>query len=510
MIEALQLNAREENYKYLKTIMPIHEKWKNKGRINWEESIGIKVPYFICVGKGECKQEYKGELIIRDYKDFKLYFEGIDKGIHISSFTKGRITRILNIKTNFPDPPKFKIGDVIKDKNRDLTIIDKKRISKGEISPNGNVSKRSELWYKLRCNKDGYEHWKTSTAFKRNGCPSCSNRKAILGINTIWDTHRYLVTDFNLDKEFAKTHTVGTNEKGKFACPKCGETLFKNILDVVYRKSIACVCGDGISYPEKLGYGIFRQLPYKFETQYSPDYFNKERSDFYFSDFKLVVEFDGGLGHEGGKAFDKTEETLKERIEVDERKTEQHEKHGIKTIRINCFESNLEYIRNNILNSELVKYFDFSDIDWLKAEEFALKNIIKEICDYYNKHEGITIKGLLKVFPQIKSPTTICQYLKKGTKLGWCYYDPKEEYIRSRGQNKKYYIVMFPDGTLHKEGSQESMADYLGVGKHFVGINSDGKQYKARYKNYERLNGIRLFTKELFIKEFGEEEYNKL
>lgn len=514
MIEALQLNAHEENYKCLKTIMPIYESGKNKGQINWKESIGIKVPYFICVGKGEFKEEHKGKLPpIKDYKDGKLYFEGVEKGIATDSFVRGSITGILNIEYRRPDSPKFKVGDVIKDKKRDLTIIDKKHISKGEITPNDNVSITTTWWYKLRCNKDGYEHWKVSSSLKTDGCPCCSNKIAVEGINSIWDTHGYLVTDFGLDEEFAKTHTAGTGEKGEFTCPDCGKTLFKDIGKVINKKSIACVCGDGVSYPEKLGYGIFSQLLVEFETQYSPDYFDKERSDFYFPDFKLVVELDGGLGHEGGKVHGNSKKTLKEYITIDKWKTKEHEKHGIKTIRINCFESDLEYIKNNILNSKLVDYFDFSNIDWLKAEEFALKNIIKEVCDYYNEHEGITTSGLSEVFPQIKGISTIIRYLKKGTKLGWCHYNPKEEQIRAASQNgrqnKKCYIVIFPDGTICKRESGKSMADYLGVSEALVCLYSDSKPHKTRKKK-SRLNGIRLFTKELFIKEFGEEAYNKL
>lgn len=407
------------------------------------------------------------------------------------------------------------IGYNIKDEKRDLTVIDRKHVNNGEMAPNGNVSKGSRWWYKVRCNKDGYEHWKPSGNLKRDGCPCCSGKIPVPGINTIWDTHRYLVADFGLDEEFSKTHTAGTNKEGKFTCLNCGKTLFKRVPDVISKKSIGCICGDGVSYPEKLGYGVFSQLPVEFETQYSPDYFSKERSDFYFHDFKLVVELDGGLGHEGGVVHGKSKKTLEECIAIDNWKTKEHGKHGIKTIRINCFKSNLEYIKNNILSSELVKYFDFSSIDWLKAEEFALKNIIKEICDYWHEHkeikqENITTSTMTKIFPVITSRECIVRYLKTGTKLGWCYYDPNEELIRSIEQRKKCYIVISHDRTIYKKESRKAMADYLGVSEDFISDHSDGKLYKAYYKKHERLNGIRLFTEELFIKEFGEEAYNKL
>lgn len=411
----------------------------------------------------------------------------------------------------------YEIGYNIKDEKRDLTVIDRIHVNKGEVQPNGEIASYTKWWYKLRCNKDGYEHWKRSNHLKNFGCPCCSNKIPVLGINTIWDTHRYLITDFGLEEEFAKTHTAGVLKKGKFICPNCGKTLFKRIHNVINAKSIACICGDSISYPEKLGYSIFSQLPIKFKYQYSPDYFNKEKSDFYFPDLNLVVEIDGGLGHEGGRVYNSSKKTLEEYIASDEWKTEEHEKHGIKTIRIECFKSELEYIKNNMLSSELVKYFDFSNIDWLKAEEYALKNIIKEVCDYWYEHkeikqENITTGTMAEKFPV--SQTCIIKYLKKGTELGWCHYDSKEEQIRNGSQssnrNKKCYIVISFDGTIYKKESRKAMIDYLGVSDQFICINSDGKPYKARYKNYERLNGIRLFTKELFIKEFGEEAYNKL
>lgn len=71
---------------------------------------------------------------------------------------------------------------------------------------------------------------------------------------------------------------------------------------------------------------------------------------------------------------------------------------------------------------------------------FALKNIVKEVCDYWYEHreinrENITTTDLAKIFNIEKQ--TIRIYLKNGTKLGWCNYNPKEEHKRSGRNNGK-------------------------------------------------------------------------
>ena len=88
-----------------------------------------------------------------------------------------------------------------------------------------------------------------------------------------------------------------------------------------------------------------------------------------------------------------------------------------------------------MLNSRLNEIFDLSNIDWLQCEEYALKNIVKEVCDYWHEHkeingEDITTTLLMHIFKL--STNTIRKYLKKGTKIGWCNYNPKNELKSSR------------------------------------------------------------------------------
>lgn len=219
------------------------------------------------------------------------------------------------------------------------------------------------------------------------------------------------------------------------------------VINLYYKKSIGCVCGDGFSYPEKFIYFILKQLGVEFKIQYSPDYLvrlennkrSRKYSDFYLPDYNLVIEADGGMNHKGGKVHGHSKKTLEEYIEVDKWKDEQHKLHGVKTIRIDCKESNLEYIKENILNSELIKLFDLTKIDFIQVELYSIKNNkIKEACELKNNNSDLTTTNIAKILDIDK--TTVIKYLKIGNKYDWCNYDPKEEMRKSGFRNRKHIV----------------------------------------------------------------------
>ena len=113
----------------------------------------------------------------------------------------------------------------------------------------------------------------------------------------------------------------------------------------------------------------------------------------------------------------------------------------------------MEYIKNSILNSELNKIFDLSKIDWLKCEEFALCNLVKSVCDYWNdKKDWETTADLEKIFKVGR--TTIMDYLNKGRGLGWCNYNGKEELEKARRRKEKVVAMYDLDGNfIIKENS---------------------------------------------------------
>lgn len=239
--------------------------------------------------------------------------------------------------------------------------------------------------------------------------------------------------DLGVSEEDAKRYTYCSNKKITVKCPNCGKEKKSLISNIYKNKSIGCICGDGFSYPEKFMYSILTQLGVEFETQYSPDYLippegkrYRKYSDFYLPKYKIIIETDGALGHEGGRDV-MCRNGIKERISTDNWKDEQHKLHGIETIRIDCFESDMEYIKNNILKSKLNEMFNLSNVDWEQADLYAIKsNKVKEVCDYWNdKNKWSKLDCLSREFKV--SIRTVINYLNDGAKLGWCNYFPKSK-----------------------------------------------------------------------------------
>ena len=432
------------------TELPRYMEGRYKGKVNYQAMVGMKL-----------ELEYEQEIYIVKIIDyikgnnpkFLIDYKGSRKEIQCGSFIVGNFGGILNkVTKNF----KFKIGDEIKGEGRDIVIIDREY---RERKHSNGKSIINEKWYKYRCNKcrfpDGsfFENWiLEGNLLKGIGCSCCSGHKATLGINTIWDTDRWMC-NLGLSVEDAKTHTRGSGDKVIVTCPKCNKKKEMRIADIYEYKSIGCTCGRGVSYPEKFMMSVLDQLDIEYQTQYQPEYLNRleedgkwsqKKSDFYLPNYNLIIETDGKLNHKGGKIHSKSKKPLEYYIEVDNWKDEQHLLHGLKTIRINCFESNMEYIRNSILNSELINFGDFSKVSWLKCEEFALCNLVKSVCDYWNdKKDWETTADLGKIFKMSKE--AIINYLNKGRELGWCNYNAKEELEKGSRKSKNEKVVAMYD-----------------------------------------------------------------
>lgn len=260
-------------------------------------------------------------------------------------------------------------------------------------------------------------------------------------------------------------------KKIEVICPNCGNKMYKTISCIYLYKSIGCNCGDGFSYPEKFMFNVLKQLNIDFITEYSPSYLNTKRSDFYIPSLNLVIETDGEIGHKGGKLYSKSAKSLENMIEIDKWKDKQHSLNGVRTIRINCFKSNVDYIKQNIINSELNQVLNLSKIEWLKADLYAIKsNKVKEVCEYWNrKKEYETTRNLEKVFNL--SNTTVVRYLKQGTTHGWCYYDSKEEMRKSSrktGQKSGKKVEILKNGI--SLGIFESCAEIFRQSEQLLGV----------------------------------------
>lgn len=426
-------------------------KGKNKGKIDWVNTIGYKVSFIYNDVKGEVEIiDYNiktGKLIVK-YEDKSLY----DIPISSAHFANCCLGKILKKKTT---DFKVEIGQVFKDEKRDLTITDREYRERSITSNKNNKTHiQNEKYYKYTCNKCGWtEGWIRENDLNRDrGCACCCNppRITVPHINSIWAKAPWMI-GLGVSEEDAKNNLPQSNKKIEVACPNCGEQKITTPNAIYNYKTISCNCSDKKPYPEKFMTNVLNQLDLKFETQYSPKWAEGKFYDFYLPEYNIIIETHGEQHYNERRGKFKGK-TLKEEQENDRVKQETALKNGIEHyVVIDCRYSESEWIKNNILNSVLSKIFNMSEIDWLRCEEFALKNIVKEVCEYWNNKEyWETTVTIAQNNPWgIKGESTILNYLKKGAELGWCNYDAKNEVKRTAsfgGKKNCKQVEVFKNG----------------------------------------------------------------
>ena len=251
------------------------------------------------------------------------------------------------------------------------------------------------------------------------GCPYCSNRKVLTGFNDLWTT-RPDVARMLKNPEDGYKYTKGSSKKLSFVCPDCKNEKQKIVADVCYQGLCCSHCGDGVSYPEKFGRAFLNLLPIDVhQCEYQPEWAKPYFYDEYFvyKNNAYIIEWDGAFHY---KEKNGITQSLEERQKVDILKDELAEQHCIKMIRINCLYSEPNYIKKQILGSELKNIFDLSNIDWILCDVQAQSNFIKEACSLYSL--GMTNLRMIGSKMNL-CEDTIRRYLKKGSALNWCDYD---------------------------------------------------------------------------------------
>lgn len=336
-------------------------------------------------------------------------------------------------------PYRYQIGDIITDvKSGKLEILDQIRIPHYRKNKNDTHDKG----YKYHClicnNEDIIDE---SNLYKHHvGCNVCcsSPKKTLKGYNDMWTTNPELAK-LLADPENGYKYTKNSEKRLDFKCPDCGNIIKNKMISQINNQGLSCPkCSDKLPYPEKIMYQVLKELKINFVYQYNPNWCkytlnNKNKKGRYDFNFKLdnkeyIIETDGDWHNKDNNLSNQTKEESKT---IDNFKENLAREHGIEIIRIDCQESNLDYIKNNkkgILNSRLNDIFDLSKIDWLQCHKFACSSLVKQACDYWNlnKYTTTEIGNMLKL-----DRSTIVKYLKQGNEINWCKYNAREEYKKS-------------------------------------------------------------------------------
>ena len=399
--------------------LPRYKEGRSKNRINWTNSINYTI-------NGVYNDiEFKTRIINYDIVTQKLTIKYNDEEFKIltGSFSKCQMGKILGVHTS---EFKIEIDTIFKDDRRDIIITDREyRKDKDNIN---------RKYYKYTCNICNWtEGWVIESQLlgKREiKCACCNGKIAILGINTIWDTDRWMC-ELGVSEEDAKTHTYGSHNKVQVICPDCNRGKYISLDKIYQRHSISCSCSDNIPFGEKLIFNIFEQLDIEFIMQLNKTTFEwckNYRYDFYFvyKGEPCICEVNGRQHYED--VWDKLEKTQLN----DKSKQELALDNGIKPenyIIIDCRKSELNWIKEHILKDNILnKLFDLSKIDWLKVLKFILSNKVKEACEHKRNNPNLTTNDIGEIMNYHYS--TINRWLKQGNKFGWCNYNPKEEKVK--------------------------------------------------------------------------------
>lgn len=287
---------------------------------------------------------------------------------------------------------------------------------------NGNVKVLHQ------CNTCGYI-WKVkpNQLLSGKGCPVCSGRTIGLAPeyrNSIWASEYKEFFSRYLTEDQMKQITPYSAKKVKIICPDCGNIKEIRINDL-RRRGFSCICQDGQSYPNKFVFNVLSQLDLKIIPEYSPQWAFGRRYDDYITEYNIIIE-NHGLQHYKEHGF--TTRTLKEEQENDRYKYDLAINNGISEyIVLDCRRSDIDWIKKSIMESLLPKIFNFNefDIDWVKAAEYASSNLIKCAADLFNS--GYNINQISDML--FRDSTSIRNWLKEATKIGWCNYTPKDPRI---------------------------------------------------------------------------------
>lgn len=430
-------------------------------QINWKKSVGHKVKFIY--------EDIEGEVEIVDYElkaqKLNIKYNDIIFPINTSSFMNCMLgTLIGKINKNYV----FKIGEIIKTKTGEIQILKQIRMKNKYNGAKG---------YVYKCLVDKYQgEISENSLIKGAGCSVCVNLKVLKGYNDLWTTHPNIAKMLKYPKRGYEV-TYGSNKHEIFVCPDCGHERSCKISSM--RTQVSCVvCGDNLSYPNKFIHNFLNQINEECKFEYSPKWSCGKVYDNFLVNKNEIWEVHGLQHYKTSFKGKRRGRNLKEEQENDKFKKELAEKNGCKYIEIDARYSDIEYIKNSLLNLPEIKRYDLSKVDWLKCHEFACSTLVKVACNYWESGLKNTkeIGDIMKLHY-----STIIRYLKRGTKLGWCNYNPKEalkDSVRINGKNNNINVVQLSNnGKYIKEwNSMTDASKELGISLNEISETCRGKR----------------------------------
>ena len=271
----------------------------------------------------------------------------------------------------------------------------------------------------IMCEKGHVFHQTFAGILMGNGCPFCANKKVLKGYNDYCTTHPEEAVLLKNPKE-GETFLYGTRKKRVYICPDCGQEVCKTPIDAFSSTGrLVCTCNDGVSYPEKFFAAVLRSLNIEYVYQLTSstyEWCGSYRYDFYLPKFNLVVEIHG-LQHYDSKNYYCQSGNV---LITDKIKENLAIANHVNYLVIDARYSSYEFIKNNIICSQLSAFIDFSKVDWKSCNKKANNSKFMEVVNLWNKHEFTVVQ----ISKQVGLSSTTCmRYLENASQSGLCDFD---------------------------------------------------------------------------------------
>lgn len=286
--------------------------------------------------------------------------------------------------------------------------------------------KKAHTKMKFQCNINPNHIFETTPSDIYRGnthCPYCMRRKVFVGETDAW-TERPDVAKLLLNPEDGYKYFATGSQYLDFVCPNC-KSIIKHNINIVSRYGLYCShCGDGMSFGEKFVNELLKQLKVEFVFNKATQWSDNKRYDFIIKSMSLIIEVHGAQHYHTAFSFKhslRKSKSLEEEQANDVYKKSLAINNGIKHyVELDCRNSDYKFVKQSVLESELSKLYDLSNIDWGKCFEATGISNVKRCADLWNGG----MKNTKEISEEISMDrTSVIEYLKKAKTLGLCDYD---------------------------------------------------------------------------------------
>ena len=327
---------------------------------------------------------------------------------------------------------------------------------------------------------------------KLKQCACCANKIIVQGINDMWTTHPH-IAKFLKNPNDGNIYCYGTHSKLCFMCPNCKKEYIKRPSEAFDKngKLICSNCGDGFSYPEKFISNLLTQLGVSYIYQLNKSHFvwiGSYRYDFYLPKYNCIIEVHGTQHYTD---CDNWRQSLEDIQQNDLDKFNLAKENNIdKYIVINAKYSNSDFLKSNILSSELNSLFDLSLIDWESCDKKAMNSLyIQSYSEWNNGNKDLNnIAAICGI-----SLITTYRYLEKANKNKLCDFNRKEyakkisDIGREKSAQKNRKKIRNKDQDVIYSSVTEA-SEKTGISRAYLKTCCENPKYTAKGDHWEFVN----------------------